>query len=407
MLRQVERWVFGLLVFVVWAGLCSLAEASPAYMVKGSWRVACTGLTSFTSTFTPFPYSANETCTYVCQNFTGPTGYAAGAIGTYIARPTNSAFTQTSATGPGLSTASKFYGHCICDWADGTRNVVSSNPTSFTGCNSTGYITADAECKESGESLVSSFAPASCNGTATGTNTSSACYSTLGQTVSKMVQIATASSGTPSGCYMGCRYGPPASSSTVSVDGLFYRTGLFVGQGIGCAPADGPLLDSAGVSAEAAGLATEATQAENKGLLQDILAALTGTGGGSSGGTNTGGDLDRSADASEAIKDAVTATDATLEQEGKDVLAQGAASTANEAGLHASLPQSTVNFGGALSGVTVSLFGAGSCPQPAYMFDWNGQPVNFNYSLICQYLSYLGVLVSMAGAFLGFRIALS
>ena len=130
-------------------------------------------------------------------------------------------------------------------------------------------------------------------------------------------------------------------------------------------------------------------------------------GGGGGGGTNTGGDLARTATAVESIASAVSGTDATLSAEGEAAIAAGAAASATEANLHSSLPQSTVDFSGGLSSVSVALFGSGTCPASTYMFDWNGQPISFPYDTICTFAGYVGVIVAMAGALLGFKVAMS
>ena len=193
-------------------------------------------------------------------------------------------------------------------------------------------------------------------------------------------------------------------------NGQSYAQGTWTGTGQSCLPGSTTLQNAQGsIASGSGGLATETTQVANQGLLTSIRNYLQtiASGSGSSGGATTGGDLTRSANATESIAAQLGGSNPSLAAEGEAALAAGAAASATEAGLHAAVPQSTVDFSGALSGVSFTLFGSGSCPAPANFGTWNGEPLLFSYGPACQFLSYLSVLVMMAGALSGFRIALS
>jgi hypothetical protein len=312
----------------------------------------------------------------------------------------------------GLNASKKFYGYCRClDTANNGFDLAPGNY--FTGCvldAPSSLIRADHECTQG--VAIAGYAPAVCyfDGTTSQTNPASACLNTTGVSVYKMVAM-NGSTGVTNGCYTGCEYNPPAAPSMVVVGGVSYAAGMFNGTGRACLPGANQLLDVPSGTAMAATFATEGTQLANKSLLEQIrdkigTSSSSGGGGSTSAGTNTGGDLERTAVAVESVASAVmpsnSASAAAVQAEGEAAMAKNV--TAAE--VADSLPQETVNFGEALSGVTVSVFGAGSCPAPMQITTWNNQPVNFSFDIICQFATAISFLVVAAASFKGFQIAM-
>jgi hypothetical protein len=402
MLRLAVVVVLSCLWFAVQA-----QSSFPAGVKPQTWRVQCTGTSTWWAGPAPFPDDPKATCEKICQSWVAYSSAYSHYLGTgeFVHGPhTNPGNpVQSHEVGAGLQTTSKFYGSCMC-----AGNVMAGPAAGQMSCTggSKELIIADAECGGGGAVPLSSYAPAYCStpGQSQTPDPASTCAATLnvGTNPQKMLKINDDNT-VPNGCLSQCLYGPPASGqgAVVTVGGTRYLAGTWLGKGLACPFGTPGLIDVLQDADAASGqLALEATQLQNKGLLAQILSALgQGTGGGS---TNTGGDLDRIATAVEAqasAASAAAASDAAILAEAADI--QSAAD------VHERLPQRTVDFATALSAVEVNAFGQASCPAPRQLVTVGTTTHSFDYSTMCNVLGSLGGLLMACSAFVGAREAIA